>query len=101
MGQRRHTPAFDVNVPVEDWEPCGAEDEAPFTRLLAHVRVCGLDCHLEAYQVFMDSDGVQRAVDENFTDAVDEFGVAASADGPWQTTTIMGRTYVLVMTPHC
>lgn len=69
------------------------------TRLLAHVRLCGCDMHLEAIEVEPTFSDTQSAADCNWSQMFDELTAAFGSDGPWDTVTIKGRKYALFAAP--
>lgn len=107
--------AFEIIVPNEAWQktgqvdgdPATAEsDDTPESRLLcSSVVINGLSMHLEAYEVKqlpVEHNGMeyeeQVAANSAFEDEVGSH--QAMQDTTFQTTEIMGRTYILVATPH-
>jgi hypothetical protein len=93
-----------ITIPDDAWEPSGPELDpeypeglGPETRLLAGITINGVPMHLEAYQV-TNEDG-QRAADITFADDIEHLQSMQDVSG-FQTTTIRGREYVLVATPH-
>lgn len=88
-----------ITIPDDAWEPNNALDD-PLAALLTTVFVNGLPLHLEAWEVFTDTDGVQHAK----TPYDEDFGAihnAVHGDGPFMTTSINGRNYVIIATPYC
>lgn len=74
------------------------------TRLYATVDLGGEPMHMEAIQVETATEGhhegYDRAVNVELQEELDH--LQAYADyGPFRTTIIDGRRYVLVLTPHC
>jgi len=56
--------------------------------------------HFEAIQVHEVND-VQCAVDSTFDSDLGALAELSGYGGPFVTTEILGREYVLYMTPHC
>jgi hypothetical protein len=80
-------------------EPIGPEDD-PTARLLGRLTIGSTDFHLELFAVH-EIDHEQRGVlppDESYYEAVAD---AIGGTGPFETLTINGRTYVLVISPFC
>lgn len=67
--------------------------------LLAHVRLLNTDFHLDAIRV-KESDDEQQSANEECP-MLDDLGAFAAGDGPFETTEIDGKFYVLYMTPFC
>jgi hypothetical protein len=93
-----------LQIPDEAWEESGPKEEDdpegsdPSLRLLAQATINGTPCHVEAYRVAKDD--IQRVDGAYFEQEWN--GLCALQDyGAYQTTTIRGREYVLVITPHC
>ena len=78
------------------WTDSGPESD-PACRLVAHVNICGVDMHLEAWEVEKDEPQTVRDVTMR-TDAFD--AVADTMDCRFETATIGGREYVLIATPY-
>lgn len=92
-----------LTVPDEAWTNTNAPDEAP--RLLTTVVINGTLMHLEAIAVHMhatppETTPIQEAVNSDEDEDLGLIFNAVAADGPWDTTTIDGREYVLIATPH-
>lgn len=80
------------------WTECGDESD-PSARLLAHIRIAGLDMHLEAWAVTTDADGMQQATEE--TRRAEEFDqLCTMMDTTFETVEIRGRQYILIATPY-
>lgn len=85
-----------------NWDEIGAESD-PKARLLAHIRIAGLDMHLEAWEVeYVDHpDGLQVQCAKEASLSADSFDkLCAMMDSSFVTTEIDGREYVLVATPY-
>ena len=76
-----------------------ADDQPAETRLWCSVNLGGMALHMEAIQV-AEIDGMQRAVNPDLEDDLDALSRIANT-GPFRTTTIRGKEYVLVLTPYC
>jgi hypothetical protein len=88
------------SIPIDQihFEPTGDEDD-PRARLTAHIRIAGIDMHLEAWEVEDDSEGNQSA--KPSTVRVTDFdSLAGMMDCSFETLEIAGREYVLVATPY-
>jgi len=72
----------------------GADDD----HLTAILVINGTFHHLEAIRVIEDEDGRQHAASPNFEDSLDAMFVIGG-DGLFDTVTIRGESYVLVVTP--
>jgi len=86
-----------LDIPHEAWAPTGSDDDTT-SRLLTAININGTWHHMEAYAVDDDDGG---AVDPTFTSNVDGIYAVGEPDGCFETTTINGREYVLVVTPYC
>ena len=87
-----------IHAGTLQWDECGHESDLS-ARLLSHVRIAGLDMHLEAWAVEDDGDGVQQAVETTMRG--DAFGTICDImDTDFETVTINGREYVLIATPY-
>lgn len=83
-----------LDIPVANWLPNTAMDD-PLNHLTVSVVIAGTTMFLEAWEV-TETATLQTPVHEGFREALD----ALPGDGPFATTTIKGRQYVLVATPH-
>lgn len=80
------------------WSKIGDESD-PAVRMLAHIRIGGLDMHLEAWAVTIDDDGMQSAVMSSRR--TEEFGqLCTMMDCVFETIEFEGRQYVLIATPY-
>lgn len=88
------------SIPLDDieWGETGHED-SPASRLTAHIRIAGLDMHLEAWEVETDDHGDQSAKPETFRET-DFDSLAMMMDCTFETVEINGREYVLLATPY-
>jgi hypothetical protein len=84
----------DLMIPDDDWMN-GGEDGNHLTTILV---INGTFHHLEAIRIIEDEDGGQRAASPDFEDVVDGMFLIGG-DGPFDTVTIRGETYVLVVIP--
>ena len=83
-----------ITLADDDWMRAGENDD----HLTAILVINGTFHHLEALRVNDDEDGVQRVAASDLEptfDAMYEIG----GEGPFDTVTICGGTYVLVVTP--
>jgi hypothetical protein len=93
---------FTISVPRDTWEETGPVED-PKARLQTHIRINGLDMHLEAIEVkermrrgFL-SQMPKAAEYEDLFDHLVEFAGSA----PFETIRIGGRRYCLFATPFC
>ena len=85
------------NVTLEQpWTEAGP-DEDPTSRLISSIVVLGTFMHLEAIAVRIDADEIQRADHSN--ESLASLASFAEPDGPFETTEIRGRDYVLAAYP--
>jgi len=84
----------DLTIPDDDWMN-GGNDANHLTTILV---INGTSHHLEAIRVIEDQDGRQRAAAPDFEDSIDAM-FTIGGDGPFETVTIRGETYVLVVIP--
>lgn len=86
----------EITIPDDAWEDTGVDESG--SRLLAHIRINGVDLHLEAYEAHEPDAKGQKFVNTLFED--EEHAVLDTfVDGAARTQTINGREYVLVATP--
>ena len=83
-----------LTIPDDDWMNGGADTNHLTTILVIN----GTFHHLEAIRVIEDEDGRQQAASAAFEDTVDAL-FTIGGDGPFDTVTIRGDTYVLVVIP--
>lgn len=76
------------------WDAVGQEPDT-LTRLLAHIRVCGLDMHLEAREVVYEDD---MQTTKEYPD--DHDAMCSIADTTFTTIEIGGREYFLFALPY-
>jgi 6-phosphofructokinase len=84
----------DLTIPDYDWMN-GGNDANHLTTILV---INGTFHHLEAIRVIEDEDGRQHAAAPDFEDSVDAM-FTIGGDGPFETVTIRGETYALVVIP--
>jgi hypothetical protein len=84
----------DLSIPDDDWMN-GGEDTNHLTTILV---INGTFHHLEAIRIIEDEDGRQHAASPDFEDSIDAM-FTIGGDGPFDTVTIRGETYVLVVIP--
>jgi hypothetical protein len=93
------TRTFHMSIPDDAWANADYDDDGLTDhRLLATLVVNGSDLHLEAHLLWPTT-GAEYLAREQERLRLIRRGVGA--DGPWRTTIIRGRTYVLVATPYC
>jgi 6-phosphofructokinase len=88
----RNTCTLDVSQ--LEWQ----DTEGDRSHLLAILVISGTFHHLEAIRVIEDEDGRQRAASPDLEDTLDAL-FTIGGDGPFDTVTIRGETYVLVVIP--
>jgi hypothetical protein len=88
-----------LEIPDDSWELAGSDKDLK-SRLMTAVRINGTLHHLEAYAVKVENH-IQEVVDPEFEANYEGICMASEPNGQYQTTEIMGREYVLVMTPFC
>jgi hypothetical protein len=100
------TDVFSLSIPDAAWRAVGDPADSDEGRtaderslLMVAVTINGTFHHLVAYEVSLDEDGVATPADEDKSEEIDNYYVAAGADGSFDTTTIGDREYVVVMTP--
>lgn len=109
-------PEIVCNIPDTAWQPIGDPDD-PASRLLATIVIGNARMHAEAYAATTrdhpSPDEISEPIDslrvpwqeQVFTGAChevpEEVAAAVGVDGPWQTTTINGKEYVVIITPFC
>lgn len=81
---------------TEELRACG--DGNPWTKFIGTVEIAGVPHHLEAWQVYLNSEGIQQAVDpdECWYDLIADNMI----EGAGRTVTIDGREYIMVLTPY-
>jgi 6-phosphofructokinase len=84
----------DLTISDADWMN-GGPDINHLTTILV---INGTFHHLEAIRVVEDEDGRQHAASPDFEDSIDAM-FTIGGDGPFDTVTIRGETYVLVVIP--
>ena len=83
-----------LTIDDEDWMNGGDDDD----HLTAILVVNGTFHHLEAIRVTEDEDGIQVAASFEFSDTLDAM-YQIGGDGPFDTVTIRGKTYVVAVIP--
>ncbi len=83
-----------ITVHDDDWMSGGADRD----HLTAILVINGTFHHLEAIRVLDDDDGHQHATSPDFADSIDVL-YALGGDGPFDSVTIHGASYVLVVIP--
>ena len=84
----------DLTIHDDDWMN-GGSDANHLTTILV---INGTFHHLEAIRVIEDEDGRQHAASPDFEDTVDAL-FTIGGDGPFDTVSIRGEPYVLVVVP--
>ncbi len=84
----------DLTIPDDDWMN-GGDNADHLTTILV---INGTFHHLEAIRVIEDEDGRQHAASPEFEDTVDAM-FQIGGDGPFDTVSIKGDSYVLVVIP--
>lgn len=84
----------DLTIAEDDWMN-GDDDNNHLTTILV---INGTFHHLEAIRVIEDEDGRQHAASPDFEDSIDAM-FTMGGDGPFDTVTIHGLEYVLVLIP--
>jgi hypothetical protein len=84
-----------ITIPLHAWE---VDPQVGVARLHTRIDLNGVHMHLEAWQVHTRR-GVQVGVGRWAAD-LDLLGQIYDGDGPFATTSIHGRRYVLVAFPH-
>lgn len=84
----------DLKIADDEWMN-GGDDENHLTCVLV---INGTFHHLEAIRVIEDEDGIQRAASTDFEESLDAM-YQIGGEGPFDTVTIRGGTYVLVVIP--
>jgi 6-phosphofructokinase len=83
-----------LTIHDDDWMNRGADTNHLTTILVIN----GTFHHLEAIRIIEDEDGRQHAASPYFEDSIDAL-FTIGGDGPFDTVTIRGETYVLVVIP--
>lgn len=97
----RNVIAFDTDIPEDYWEDCSENLEFPRAWLHSTAVINGVYHRVEAIEVTVDGNGVQRAVDPALEDSFCEYHSAAGAEGHMQTVTIKGQEYCIFISPFC
>lgn len=105
------TVAIDLRITDDQWdaigpqygdEPAEAKESLLWSRIIHRggVRINGVGFHLEGWAVEYDEDEHRHTAlwdDDN----LGHVHMGVGADGSWDTVTVNGREYVLVMSPYC
>lgn len=87
---------FRIEIPPEAWEPTGPDGDERL-RLLTQISINGHAFHAEAYRV---TDSREQDVDGDYFEQ-EWRGICMLQDvAPYQTMTIGGAEYVVVISPH-
>jgi hypothetical protein len=84
----------DLTIPDDDWMNGGANADHLTTILVIN----GTFHHLEAIRIIEDDDGRQHAAAPEFEERIDGM-YQIGGDGPFDTVSIKGNLYVLVVIP--
>lgn len=88
-----------LTIPDDDWTDATAEKDG--SELLAGVTINGTPMHFEAFAIVEDEGGNLKGATDEVEAALEAWAHACRPDGPWETTTIRGRTYVVFASPYC
>ncbi|MHB8879930.1 MAG: hypothetical protein ACYC69_00310 [Thermodesulfovibrionales bacterium] len=93
---------FTMSIPEDEWEETGPNED-PRERLQTHIRINGLDMHLEAIQV---KEKILHGVISQAPKALDyetafDHLVEFAGSAPFETIIIGKRKYCLFATPYC
>jgi hypothetical protein len=99
-GKKFMEPYPAMRIPESAFTPC-SDSTDPHARCLAWVQINGMNCHVEAIAVYVDANDIQNATDPEWQSALEQVYEAVGGDGGWQTITMFGREYVLILTPFC
>ena len=83
-----------LEITDDAWMNGGVDDD----HLTAILVINGTFHHLEAIRVIEEDDGHQRAASAGFDDSLDAL-YALGGDGPFDTVTIRGASYILAVIP--
>jgi hypothetical protein len=86
-------PVVVLTIPDTAWR-----EDLNGDRLLAILVINGTFHHLEAIRVIEDDDGIQQAASEELVETFEAM-YAIGGEGPFDTVTMRGDEYVLVVTP--
>jgi len=89
-----HARVRDLSIPDDDWMN-GGEDRRHLTTILV---INGTFHHLEAIRVIEGTDRRQHAASPDFESCIDGMFLIGG-NGPFDTVTIRGESYVLVVIP--
>lgn len=102
--------ALALTIPDDAWDPIGPDNDTPaeqadrllWSRILYRpgVRINGVGFHLEGWAVEEDEDAHMQTAEWD-DESLGLIHNAVGADGSWDTVTVNGREYVLVMSPYC
>jgi hypothetical protein len=84
----------DLTIPDDDWMN-GGDNADHLTTILV---INGTFHHLEAIRIIEDDDGRQHAASAEFEGSMDAM-FTIGGDGPFDTVSIKGDAYVLVVIP--
>lgn len=93
---------FTMSIPRGAWEEMGPPED-PKARLQTHIRINGLDMHLEAIEVkekMRQGFPCQMPKAGEYEDSFDHL-VEFAGSVPFETSKIGRRTYCLFATPYC
>ena len=84
----------ELTIADDDWMNGGEDNNHLTTILVINARFH----HLEAIRVLEDEDGQQHAASPDFEESLDAM-FQIGGEGPFDTVTIRGESYVLVVIP--
>jgi hypothetical protein len=87
-----------IDAEALEWKDSSFDSNFPRHRLLAQCSIAGCPMHLEAHEVRTDND-CQEAVGSG-SELLYHLEQISGGDGPWITTTIEGKEYIIIATPH-
>lgn len=101
-GKQTMLAALPVTIPDSAWEDWGvADQERERSRLGTSLSINHCHLHVEAIEVTVGNDGVQRAADPYWEDSLGEWFVASGSDGHLSTVSIGEREYAVFLSPFC
>lgn len=92
--------AANLTIPDDVWQDTKADEDGSAPRLLTTLVINGLHMHLEAVAVEMTA-GFQTTANAEEDERFGDLHSGAGGDGPFHTTTIRGREFVVFATPYC
>ena len=94
--------SFTISISQDEWEETGPTDD-PKARLQTHIRINGLDMHLEAIEV---KEKIHQGFHSQTPKALDfetsfDHLVEFAGSAPFESIKIGKRKYCLFATPYC